>query len=179
MKCRWNQFWINWHMDEDRPLPTRIQVHIKSCARCEVFYREQTGVRRQLTGATNEPSSPPPFLKQRILNEIALEERTASRPIKWRQAGTVAFAAVAVLLTLIVMDSKPEPVPSQIVNAPLPPEWIKLTTKMTSGESLFRVATNFNQPLQQEMDLVLENAQAVLNSLTKDFVPSTLLAAKK
>lgn len=178
MKCQWYQFWINRHVDEDSPLPTHVQTHIKTCHRCGAFHREQSDVRQQLRATPDGLPSPSPFLKKRILNEIADEKNTRTNPVGWRWIGGGAFAIFAAVSTLLLVNPSPEPAPPKFTRVTLAPEWIELTAKVTSGEHLFRVATNLNQPLQQEMDLVIQNAQAALTFLANDFVPSTFLASK-
>ncbi len=178
MKCQWYEFRINWHDDDDRPLPAKVRAHIKSCSRCNTFYRVQTRLRHHLTSATDHPVSPTVFLKSRILNEIAGESSIPARLIRRRWSVTGGFVAVVIAATAGMVAFNPDPRPPEFDGMRLAPEWIDLTDRVTSGENLFRVTTNLNQPLQREMDLVIQSAQAALNSLANDFVPAGLLAAK-
>jgi hypothetical protein len=181
MNCQWYQFRIHRLLDEGSPLPARVLAHVKACARCESFYRDQVDVHERLsTPVDDQKASPSPFLKNRILNAIAREQCAPSSPASSRWIGVCAFAAVALVLTLVAIDYNSKPPREQVVisiQRPAP-EWIEMTAKVTSGGSLFRVATNLNQPLQHEMDLVIQNAQAALSSLANEFVPSKLLATK-
>jgi hypothetical protein len=182
MKCQWYQFWINRHTDEDSALPAHVQTHIKTCHRCSALHREQSDVHQQLKAAADglQSPSPSPFLKKRILNEIAGEKTARTNPIGWRWISGGAFAVILAVVTLFLVNPNPnsEPAPPKFTKVTLAPEWIELTAKVTSGDHLFHVATNLNQPLQQELDLVIQNAQAALTFLANDFVPATFLASK-
>ncbi|GEM_PF-2202848 len=181
MKCRWYQFQIHRLLDEGQPLPAQVEAHVKACAWCESFHRDQANVHERLSAAVEENAAPSPFLKNRILNAIAREECVPSSPASPRWIGVGAFAAVALALTLVAINYNSTPPREQVVisrQRPAP-EWIEMTARVTSGGSLFRVATNLNQPLQHEMDLVVRNARAAWNSLANDFVPAGLLVAKE
>jgi len=178
MKCQWYQFWINRHIDDDSPLSAHVQSHIKTCHRCSALHREQSDVHQQLRAAADGLQSPSPFLKKRILNEIVGEKDARTNPIAWRWISGGAFAVILAVVTLLLINPNSDPAPPKSTKLTLAPEWIELTAKVTSGEHLFRVATNLNQPLQQEMDLVIQNAQAALTFLANDFVPATFLASK-
>ena len=54
--------------------------------------------------------------------------------------------------------------------------FLEATTRFADGGRLLQVATNLDQPLQREMNLVLGDARAALRSLQAEFVPATLLA---
>jgi len=151
---------------------------MNACARCESFYRAQSEVHQRLSATVDSNSTPSPFLKSRILNEIADEEGTPVSSSRWEWIGAGAFALLALTLALGIVDFGPKPTRTQLVKERLAPEWIEMTAEVTSGSSLFRAATNLNQPLQHEMDLVIRDARAALSSLKNDFVPSLLLASK-
>lgn len=177
MKCRWNQFWINWHIDDGSPLSTHVRSHVNVCPRCQAVYREQVHLQEQLLAPVADQISPSPYLKSRILNQISGEEQSRPTSARLRWIGTGVFAAIAIALTITAI--RPDPELSSLQTAGVAPAtgWVEITAKMTSGENLFRMATNLNQPLHQELDLVIKDAQAVFNSLANDFVPSTLLAS--
>lgn len=199
LTCKFYQAWINRALDEDRSLSARVARHLARCPHCRRWHEGQQSVISRLraihrydevgTGDTaadmagQVTTSAPPFLRARILNEIKSDpQRGAPRvPSRWAWAGTVvATLAVAWFLTrpgmqpapeVMVQDARPELAASGSVT-----DIIEVTTRFTDGGRLLQVATNVDQPLQREMQLVLADARAALRSLQSEFVPGALLA---
>lgn len=178
MKCRWYQFWINCWLDDDRTLSESARNHVRSCARCEQFLHEQASLSRQLSRQDEPGPQPSPFLKQRILNGITSKEFDLAEGgnLRWLGAGALASLVFALAMLLSGGNRLEEATTKSVADLTVS-EWVALTAKMPTGESLLRVANGLDQPLHQELDFVIKDARTVLDSLTREFVPSRLLAS--
>jgi len=184
MMCRLYQMWINRALDDGRKLSARLEQHLVRCERCQDHYERQMAVVRTLSAkAPQRTAEPSAFLRARILNEIKSTPppETAPRFMRWAWAGGVA---AAIALAGIFFQLRTPPPANQIAHhTPAPPPsqasasaLLAATSRFTDGSQLLQVATNIDQPLQKEMNLVLADARTVLRSLQTEFVPATLLA---
>lgn len=181
MKCRWFQFLINRSLDDGRPLSPNTQRHLADCARCHDFWRQQSRLidrfqqnKKEVTG-----TEPGPFLRSRVMNRIKAEQPSATPAgvNRWMWGGLAVSAVV--LMVALVPVMKPVSVNNQaaknrteVVSVAL----LEKTSRFTSGGNLLQAATNIDQPLHQELNLVISDAQNALRSLRQEFVPSQLLA---
>ena len=176
MKCQWFQFLIRHNIDDGQPLNGATRRHVDACPGCRSFYEAERTVARQLNARGEIHAEPSPFLKQRILNQIHAEAQpTPGSALRW--IGAAAVASVALVLTLVFAGSAPESAPSVTAASSTKQEWVTATARVTSSEPLFRGVTNLNQPLHQELNLVLQDARAALDTLKEEFVPHMLLAS--
>lgn len=202
MMCQVYRMWINRALDDGRPLSARVERHLAGCEECRRWHERQSLVvqhlrtGRWMTGAIGTATSTvvgadqateavPPFLRSRILNEIKANSRRKA-PVSFARWAWVGAAVAAVALVIIAGPSSPKPValvvaPNEPASAGAPNSataLIEATSRFSDGGRLLQVATNLDQPLQEEMHLVLEDARAALRSLQSEFVPSTLLAKR-
>lgn len=178
MNCYWHQFWIQRRLDDDRP-PVRGQLrHLQACSGCREWHAGQTRLIHALRKRPVTTEEPSPYLVSRVMNEITrAPQESRSRPAIWFGTGLAGAACAGLLLFLLMPAPDPDRVARNATRPVLDSQWIEMTTRMAGGDRLFEVATNLNQPLQQEMDRVIQDARQVLKSLSHDFVPSTLLVS--
>ena len=200
MKCRLCKFWMDRALDDGRPLSARIERHVANCEECRRYHEAQQSVVRRLqagrrmAGAIETADSTlaaaagateiaPPFLRARILSEIRSDSRREA-PVSVTRWAWVGAAAAAVALAVIV-DWSPTEEGSPLIASnerasasvsKSTANFLEATTRFADGGRLLQVATNLDQPLQREMNLVLGDARAALRSLQAEFVPATLLA---
>lgn len=201
MMCRLYQMWINRVLDDGRPLPARVERHLAACEECRRWHERQSLVVQRLlagrrsvgaigaavstgedaAGATEVAS---PFLRARILNEI-IRDPGREAPVafvRWLWAGGVA---AAITLAMVLTQWRTEPAADLIArdqptatHTHASAVFLNVTTRLSDGGQLLLVATDFDQPLQNEMNLVLGDARAALRSLQSEFLPGTLLAKR-
>lgn len=181
MKCRWYQFLINRALDDERPIPANATRHLENCARCQDFWERQRRMIQRMheaagDGAEGEPS---PFLRRRILNQIEGEQPVPARfgLGRWVWGGVSASAIVALVALLPLLKQSrsnvgPGSAQADVVSVAL----LEQTSRFTSGGNLLRAATNIDQPLHKELNLVISDAQNALHSLREELLPSHLLA---
>jgi hypothetical protein len=188
MKCRWFQFLINRALDDGRPLSPRTERHLAQCAVCGQSRQRQLLVAERLSAdrplATDAEASP--FLRTRILNHVKSEPQFAPSI----NVGRWAWAAVASVALVVALFAIPRrsneslgPIANKVPAASRSPvvsvALLESTARFTSGGSWLQAATNLDQPLQKEMDLVINDARKVLRSLTADLLPAQLLANRE
>ncbi|HAV61987.1 MAG TPA: hypothetical protein DCY13_06445 [Verrucomicrobiales bacterium] len=181
MKCRLFQIWINWRLDDGRPLPDAALRHLASCPRCSVALRNHQVAETALRQSPAPPNPPPsPWLTGRIMSEVQKEEPVRHPPFVVRALPAMAALIVITLFVLFrhLPTQGPGGPPSQSASAPEPLriEWLEATARLTDGPGAWLGSTNVNDPLQQELELVLGDARSALSSLKKEFIPSQLLA---
>ncbi len=205
MKCQLYRFWINRAFDDGQRLTARIARHLAGCEECRRWHERQSLVvqrlqaGRQTAGAIGTATSTvggaagatevaPPFLRARILNELKADSRREAPVtfITFTRWAWVGAAVAAVALAMIAAQSSTKQAallvaPNEPASAGVPKSataLIEATSRFADGGRLLQVATNLDQPLQEEMHLVLEDARAALRSLQLEFVPSALLAKR-
>jgi len=202
MKCQLYRFWINRAFDDGQRLTARSARHLADCEECRRWHERQLLVVQRLQagrqtagaigtavstvgGAAGATEVAPPFLRARILNEIKADSRREA-PVTFTRWAWVGAAVAAVALAMIAAQSSTKQAallvaPNEPASASVPKSataLIEATSRFADGGRLLQVATNFDQPLQEEMHLVLEDARAALRSLQLEFVPSALLAKR-
>jgi hypothetical protein len=167
-------------------LPASTRRHLDHCTACQSFHerhqRLEAALRRTPALGLLEPS---PFLRGRIMAEISRTapsaEATGSiRPGRWAWGSAAAVFAVAVSLWL-VWPPRPDPVaalpvpatpPAALVGVPAlvssPMQWLERVEIQT-------VSRQLDEPLERELNLVVEDARNAVRVLAKNFVPDSLL----
>jgi hypothetical protein len=185
MKCRWYQFVINRALDDGRDLPPGADGHLLRCARCRDFFEDQRGVINQMHRMAPAGDAPQasPCLRARILNRIQAGPRRAVAPrpgrLSWAGMAVIIGVAVALVLPLLKPGQK-VPVAAgnnggtktELVSVAL----LEQSGRLTSGGDWLQAATNIDQPLHREMNLVISDAQNAWRSLREELLPSHLLA---
>jgi hypothetical protein len=151
---------------------------MENCPRCQVYYESGMAMARGLSASAGvERREPPAFLHGKIMSAIRSEGNVRSQPAAARLGWTMAVGTVCVVVIGIVslrqpaathpIALKPTPVPAQqVVNASVPASaqiegWVKTS----------------EAPLENETELVVNDAKTAMNSLVKSLVPDNLLAS--
>lgn len=181
MKCRWYQFLIDRALDDGLPPPEKARRHLQHCAPCRQRFARQEELVRQL--ARPDPSAketaPGPWLRARILNNLAGEQ---PHPAPAGGPGRRLILAGAAAMVLALFAWMPLETNRTAGRAPassgdaMAVVLLEKSGRVTSGGELLLVVTNFDQPLQRELNLVIDDARSALRSLQADLLPSQLLA---
>lgn len=183
MNCLLHRFWIDRALDDGRPLSARIERHLAGCPDCRRHHAQQTRLLRQLAGGGEGiRAEPSPFLRTRILGAVKAAARPAN-PSMPRWAWAAGCAGLLALAAIIFSSgSAPEsgPVAQTEAFVPVTPPadtgLLETPARWTDGGRWLQVTTNLDQPLQRELNLVLEDARKALRALSADFLPGELLA---
>lgn len=172
MKCQLIQFQAGAALDQNHPLPAKLEHHIAHCDECAAWIRGQ----RELAAQLRQPSplpEPPPFLQSRILRAIETKAPEAA-PGWFRHAGLPAVsAALAAVLILLVRPGDPfdgwthrEPTQNKALPAGPPPA-------ADGGRNpLVRAAITLDEPLRREFALLKQDGLNSLRALQSGFIPN-------
>ena len=170
-------------LDDETPLSDADQRHLHTCAACEQHWQAQRRLVGLLTQeAQQESFTPSPFLRGRIVAAVrraAIAEPDVAPGPQFSWMGGLALTALAAALVVMgVIQQRPNPEPSSD----------KLLTSVihfsggqvleeTTGQTLEEWSVALNQPLESEIQFVMNDARTAIDSLAASFIPESLLAS--
>lgn len=143
---------------------------------------EDSVVRRLKLEAAGQRREPSPYLHGKIMGAV----RRSTAPAARRRFGAAGWAlglatGCVLLAVLVVMQTRPPRVEESgapevvLVRTPFPlPSGSAPDLAIINGERLERWGRSFDQPLQNEIQYVLNDARGVLENLAQNFLPSKL-----
>lgn len=182
---------IDWEMDDGAEASAAVGLHLSRCAACEGYRRRQRAlVEGLIREARQNPPSSPLFFRERA---SVLPKRNGSfgggcrtqstnardlpgAKLAWRQ-GLVWFTAAAVVVVgLLRMPPSEAPSPSS--------ELIAQALRFSGGQALEEAAGQsiqkwnalLNQPLESEIQFLMNDARFAMSSLAASFLPEQYLA---
>ena len=170
-------------MDDDATLSSSVQQHLNGCETCEHHYQLQRRLIGQLSRqAPQENFEPSPFLRGKIVAAVRQAAEGTPEPVSptgFSWIGGLAFSSVAALAVAIgVMMSQPEPTPP---SAELLTKVIRLSgdqvLEEATGQDFEAWSVSLNQPLESELQFVMNDARSAIDSLAASFIPDSFLAA--
>ncbi len=185
---------IDWEMDDGAEASAAVGLHLSRCAACEGYRRRQRAlVEGLIREARQNPPSSPLFFRERA---SVLPKRSGSfdggrcrtqamnardlpgAKFAWRQ-GLVWFAAAAVVVVVVGLLRMP------LSEAPSPSsELIAQALRFSGGQALEEAAGQsiqkwsglLNQPLESEIQFLMNDARFAMSSLAASFLPEQYLA---
>jgi hypothetical protein len=171
------------HLDRGGPLPEVLARHLADCPKCRAFHSGQVEMERRLSmAAPGLRKEPPPFLEGRILAALKSGTRMEAEGVgsSWPFLPRLATGSVmALLVTGLIWLSWPEsqaPLPEQETVAQMAPAPAASGQRMPDLPRLPELGGRFQDPLQQEMNLVMNDARSAADLLARNFIPKTFLA---
>jgi len=179
--CRLYQKIIFNRVDAAAALPDRTRRHVENCSACRDVYRSQTEMARQLrAGADFEKREPSPFLHARIMSSISRSEMNAERKHERIWFGwAFALTTICFLLAGVIWlrnQSSSDPVDGfqrPLAGALTAPE-LPMALNLPDGTQMSQWTVKLDEPLQTEMDLVVNNSRTAANALVNNFMPEEL-----
>lgn len=134
----------------------RVQEHVETCPSCRAYQQRLQKMDRALSAPAGTDAAPP-FLRERILNELQNEETPAYEPgwgMRWTWAAAAVVLALGIGLWVLPGRFRPEPVASGS-----PTELVTMTTRMAPEAAHLAggVPTSVSQPLQREAALLAQD----------------------
>lgn len=182
MTCWFTRRNIARALDDETPLSESDQRHLHTCADCEQHWNAQRHLVGLLTQEAHQESfTPSPFLRGRIVAAVRHAAAPASDvgagpQFSW--LGGLALTVLAATLVVVgVIQQRPDPQPSSN----------KLLTSVihfsgdqvleeTTGQTFGEWSVALNQPLESELQFVMNDARIAIDSLAASFIPESLLA---
>jgi hypothetical protein len=170
---------ISSRVSTRRALPDRARRHAQSCPTCRHSYESATAMARQLSlSADGERRSPSPFLHGKIMSAIRAEENLKPQPARARVNWAIPVAAACLfLLAGIVVMLQPAAPNQNVSRSAAVPAAAALKVTLPSAAQVGRWTTTLDAPLENETQLVLNDAKTVIHSLASSFLPDNLQAS--
>jgi hypothetical protein len=179
--CRLYQKTILSSVDAGTALPARTQRHLQNCSECRRVYESQTAVARQLRDhADSETREPSPFLHARIMSSIGYSQLNAERKYERIWIGwAFGLATVCLLLAGVIwVRNRPSPessdgFPRPLAGMPGDPD-LPMALNLPNGTQMRQWTVKLDEPLQTEMNLVVNNTKTAADALVNNFMPEEL-----
>jgi hypothetical protein len=159
--------------------PRWCRRHLAACPRCQLELAAEAALDDRLRrGPVPQAPPAPAGLDARIL--AALDR--AARPVApvWSRGWKPALAVAALVLLMaggLVWSNRSRPAAQLTASAPAPPRpGLAVPTNLVvpDAEQLLALTTRLNDPLQQELDRVLNDLRTAGQSLAASFLPDAL-----
>lgn len=166
-----------WADAQDR-LPFWIRNHIAKCVSCEQTMRQLSLMLEKLQTTAHAMSQPAPdFLAPRIFARTQASPRNEHR-CEFNPSLAIVSAIVLVFLTGVSLTLQTRwksggPIETAISHSPLiqSPRLLLLPISQADGHSLLEWGEKLEQPLQQELAFVMNDAKNAANALADSFIP--------
>jgi hypothetical protein len=134
---------------------------------------------RQLSlSADNERRPPSPFLHGKIMSAIRAEENLKPQPARARLNWAIPVTAACLFLLAGIVWLLQPAAPSQNASrSAAVPTAQALNVTLPSAAQVGRWTKTLDAPLENETQLVLNDAKAVIHSLASSFLPDNLQAS--
>jgi hypothetical protein len=168
---------ISSHVDDNTTLSNWARQHIESCPGCRTFSESAAALHQQLPAAAKaEKRESPPFLHGKIMAKVRLQERER-QPSQGRSRWAIAFATACVLVAGVVFLRQPSTEKENSIASSQPPTEQALTVNLPVAKQVNQWTKNLDAPLENETQLVLNDAKTALDALKKSFLPENLVAS--
>ena len=162
---------IDWELDDGAEVSAAVGLHLSRCAACARYHRKQRALVEGLIGeARQNPSSSPLFFRERasVLPRYCFA---------WRQV-LVWFAAAAVVVVGILWlppGQAPSSSSSELIAKALHFSGPQALEE-AAGRRLQEWSALLNQPLESEIQFLINDARFAMSSLVASFLPEQYLA---
>jgi hypothetical protein len=178
---------IGRSLDLNEPLSDRAAAHCENCSSCRGFHIAQIRLVQRLSrDAAGFNNAETPFLRSLVLDALSSGERiqpsaNASRPLWPRLA--VGLLAMAIGITLLVLNRNGGPAPAEVLVSAPPPSRQQVAVAppvlpdfpSVDTEKLREWSLALDQPLENEMQLVVSDARMAIQYLAHTFLPERAL----
>ena len=176
MLCWLSKIVINRRLDEGGIAPAWANAHLARCAACRAHHERERHLVEQLSAcAAHDRREAPPFLHARILANLDRSPVTAPN----RFASTWAMAlggGLAIGVLLLAFHFRTMPVRPTNTAASSQLASFDPITNLPTRESILAFSAKFDEPLETELRLVMDDARMAVSSLSRRFVPEEVLA---
>jgi hypothetical protein len=165
-------------VDADGKMPAWVTRHLDKCGHCRDHYRAQVCLTAALMeSAPAECASPAPFLRSRIISALDQQEGPLPTPgMRFRPLRTWLIPAFGLFIIGMVWIWKPASSSTQrpVADGPLVGSAALPVTAPNGVDpaALLKWNENFKQPLESELQDMVDDAKAALLALGDNFLPS-------
>jgi len=132
---------------------------------------------RLSASAGAERREPPPFLHGKIMSAVGSEGNAGRQPATARLGWAMAVGAACVLAVAIVSLRRPPAAHQSVLNPTPAPVQQVVNASLPAPAQMNQWLKTSEAPLENETQLVLDDAKTAMNTLAKSFLPDDLLAS--
>ena len=181
MFCKLHRWHVSRSLDDAQPLPKATARHVEKCNTCRQFHQDSLAVARRLTERpAPSPATVSPDLHDRILLRCGLARARSAQPhhgsANWRGhlglplALAVAAAAAMLAIAGARYFAAPEPTPppggpGPIATPNVPKPIVLPAVDDTAADFPVVVERAFRKPVEDELDLLRDDAKAAASFL--------------
>jgi anti-sigma factor RsiW len=182
--CWFYKIVISHRLDSREGIPGWVDLHVDGCEECARFHRGHRRVIDRLSiGAADALSEreAPPFLHSRIMSAVRRAEPEPVR-VSFRPAWVAGIAASVLLVGALSLRLLPEPGERHEPTAELAQSSVEQgrslapVLSMVNGEKLLEMSRNLDQPLEAELQFVMNDARSAIETLANNFLPGQMIA---
>ena len=168
---------VSTRLDEWPSSTGWAKSHVEYCLNCREIHRVGMAVPQRLSaGAAAERQPSPPFLHARIMRAIRAETHLdfRARPARRNSPVSVAVGAASlVLLAAVIWIYRPR-TPAEHASVPTQPlADLDFKLELPGVAQMNEWSSALDAPLENETQLVLNDAKSALSSLKNSFLPET------
>ncbi len=173
MKKRIQLFLIRWYEASDKPLPQWLERACDDDLVLGLELDEERDLTRELKSKPKRESlEPNPDLANRIMRSLDERETPDASPVPWKEISFGIAACVAIALAIQFVNNPSESGETLIVeNAPT----VESKEVLLSAPEFLANVNDWKNPLDQEIEYVMEDAKGALDFLAESFLPSSVL----
>lgn len=166
---------ISSQVDANATLPGWAQKHVEHCPTCRQFHASATAMAQRLVrDKERERCLPPRFLHGKIMSAVraqeSMESRSAFQRLTWQ---VVASVVCLLLLAGIFWMPRPTKPNESVPRAALGQVELSFNVTLPTAAQMDQWAKTLDEPLETEMQLVINDARVAIHSLKNSFVTET------
>jgi hypothetical protein len=165
-------------LDADEAPSEALQNHMRACPDCQAFYESEKHLTESLVaGADLERRTPSPFLQARIIAALTKRDDVPEPRVFRFNWVAAAFVGLLVVGGILVTRHLPIPgTPSTLVDNTTGNAAFFSTAGIPSGQKLLEWSQALDQPLETELNSVVNDAKSAIRLLADNFLPEKHLA---
>lgn len=172
---------VSSRLDSEQTLPDWTRKHIDKCDNCRRFYETESRlIERLVESASDSVEESSPFLRAKIMAAVRREESSPSRPslrLSWVVCGAAALILVSVASLQFLQNFNSQSGTSVVVAENLidPEGPLAPVLTLANRDKLFELSRNLDQPLEAELQFVVSDAKAAIQTLAYNFLPEQVV----
>ncbi len=175
--CWLHQRNISSHLDANMPLANSTRRHLECCPRCRSFHESGAAIAVDLKACVQrERAHPSPYLHSKIMANVRAQRNGDTEPARGRLVWAMTLGTACLLAAATFWLRQP-PAPSHAMEASAPPAEPVLNVQLPNAAQVAKWTKTLDAPLENETQLVLNDAKVAIRTLAQSFLPEDLAAS--
>jgi hypothetical protein len=182
--CFLSEIALNYWADDPDRLPSWAHRHAAHCVFCGATQKQWQHLHEHLASSAPANQQPaPPFLASRIMANLNSGSRAPHRQFFGPTFAVATAFSLILLCGIMVLFQTTKPFDEKTQGTALQgpktqPSWLELKSfGQANGQVLVDLGDQLEQPLQQELKLVMNDARNAAQALAETFIPTRVRQA--